>query len=372
MALPTVIKTWAFSVNNRRVWNGDVWDRRTMFVEIKNWFKSVGWTVRSSCNSSTAYNDGTDSWISAGNLNYNYNTSARSWLVMRAPAALGATYDVLFDCSSPNGSGHSYNPAIMRIFVAQSGYNLNGTTTAVPTAISGHLGLCYYSSDSSYGAQWGTGRPDSGYSYYWHAMSTSDQKQFRVIICLNGFAQGIWIFERLDTVEAPAVWTEPVVAAVASVGGYGHGGVGENNEPFIAGSSQYSSKWQAGWVKNTCMRGVINAQQVDFYASAEGMVSDPLTVQWGIYNEITGKWPILPVGVVCNGTGRRGRQGMLTDMWLGAGGIWNQNAGNPYWGVIDGETYPEDGTTKLVQFGNLIMPWTGSAASPVATPCYVL
>ena len=371
MALPTVTKTWAFSANNTHVWNGDVWDRRTMFIAIKNWFKSVGWTVRSSCNSSTAYNDGTDSWSTAGNLNYNYNTSARSWLVMRAPAALGATYDVLFDCAQNNGSGWSYNPSTMRICVAQNGYNLNGTTTAHPTAISGHQVLCR-GSDSNYGGQWGTGRPDSGYSYRWHAMSTSDQKQFRVIICLNGFAQGIWIFERLDTVETPAVWTEPVVACIATTGNFNHQNSGSNYEPFIAGAVQFSSQWQAGWCKSNIMAGLINTQQVTFYLTSEYISSDSMVVQFGCSNEITGKWPLYPVGVACGDVGRRGRQGMMTDLWIGQGGIWNQNVGNPYWGVVDGETYPNDGTTKLVQFGNLIMPWTGSAASPVATPCYVL
>jgi len=375
MALPTVTKTWAFSVNNTRYWNGDLWDKRTLMVQIKNWFKSVGWTVRSSCNSSTAYNDGTDSWISAGNLNYNSNSSARSWLVMRAPAALGANYDVLLDCNSHNGTGWSGNPSIMRICAAQNGYNLNGTTSAAPTAINGYQTLCTYGTgDLNVGGLWGAGRHDWGYTYRWHAMSTSDQKQFRVIICMGGYAQGIWLFERLDTVETPAVWTEPVVACICAIGNINHaeGSSGyTNNDPFIAGSCAYSLRWQGGWTKISLIRGLINTQQVSLALTTEYIVSDPLATQWGCRNEITGKWPIYPLGIAASDTGRRGRQGMMTDLWLGAYGIWNQNTGNPQWGVLDGETYPDDGTRKLVQFGNLIMPWTGSAASPVSTPCYV-
>jgi len=372
MALPTVTKTWNFSVNNTQVWNGDVWERRTLFIAIKNWFKSVGWVVRSSCNSSTAYNDGTDSWISAGNLNYNYNTSARSWLVLRAPAALGANYDVLFDCAMDSGPSWSGNPASMRIFIAQNGYNLNGTTTAHPTAINGHLGICYYGSNSNYGGMWGSGRYDWGYSYRWHAMSTSDQKQFRVVICCNGYAQGIWLFERLDTVDSPAIWTEPVVAAIGSPGGYPHLTYGNNYDPFIAGSAQYVQWREAGWLKNTLLRGLINTQQVDFYMTSEYITTNPLIIQWGAPNDITGKWPIFPIGVACSSTGRRGRQGMMTDLWMGAWAVWNYGSGNPRWGILEGETYPDDGTRKFVQFGNMIMPWTGSASSPVSTPCLVV
>jgi len=377
MGLPTVTKTWQFSINNTRFWNGDVWDRRWVPWTIKNWLVTNGWTVRRSSNSSTVANS--DLWASLGNLAYNYGYNGnssypRSWIVLRAPSALGSAYDLFLACSSPNGGGSSGCGDLL-IKVCQAGYNLDGNTYTHPTAVGTDQYLCRYGSSDggNHGGRYGVGRYDWGYTYRLHMMCTSDQKQFRIVICCNGYAQGIWIFERLDTVEAPTVWTEPVIANIAAIGNINTSDNqgASNNDPFIAGSTQYSSAWQAGWCKSNIGRALINGQAVGIYFSSEYIASDPMAVQYGVRNELTNTWPMYPVGVAVGDSGRRGHQGMMTDMWMGAAGISNHNAGNSWWGVLDGETYPSDGSRKFVQFGNLIMPWTGSAASPVSTPCYV-
>jgi hypothetical protein len=379
MTLPTVQKTWTFSVNNTRYYYDDTWDRRTVTYQIKEWLKSVGWTVRSSSNSSSVSNSGTDYWTSGGSLNYNNYNSARSWIVLRAPAAFAANFDIMLDCSNNgNGSGWSYNPTLMHIRSCQNGYNLNGTTSVRPTPVASpeHVYCWGGAGDSSYQASGGQflGRSDWGYTYRWHAMSTSDQKQFRIFICFNGYCQTILLFERLDTVEAPSVWTEPVVMGVAAVGSPNHtgnyGGFNQN-DPMIGGCASYTQYWLAGWCKTDLMRGVISGTNCQFYVSSEYMSSDPLAVHMGVKNEVLNEWPFYPAGLACGTTGKRGRQGMLTDLWLGGFGTWQWNAANLRWGVLDGETYPADGTRKFVQFGNLIVPWTGSAASPTSVPCAV-
>lgn len=376
MGLPTVTKTWQFTVNQTRYWNGDVWDRRWVPLTIKNWLVANGWTVRRSSNSASVANS--DLWSTISNLVHHYGDAnasyLKSWIVLRAPAAMGATYDLMLTCGTVNGTSATSCGTLL-IKVCQGGYNLDGNTYTYPTAAGTDQPICRYGSTASgvHGGRYGVGRHDVGYTYRLHMMRTSDQKQYRIIICCNGYAQGIWIFERLDTVEAPTVWTEPIVACVAAIGNINTtDNNGEtNNDPFVAGAVQFSSALQAGWCKSNIGRAFINSQAVGIYFSSEYISGDSLAVQYGVRNELTGKWPIYPVGVAVGDVGRRGHQGMMTDMWVGGSGIWNQGSGNPHWGVLDGETYPEDGSRKFVQFGNLIFPWTGSAASPVSTPCYV-
>lgn len=378
MALPTVTKTWTISPNNTRVWNGDIWDRRTIWIWIKNWLKSVGWTVRSSCNASTAYNDGTDSWVSASNINYHYNGSYnKSWIVLRAPSSFssGGTWDLMFSCGSPNGSNWSGQSGTMRITSNITGYNLNGTTQAWPTVVSGseHTHL-YWGSSYTYAAGMALGRSDdTGYSWRVHYMSNAEGTNFRVFVCTQGYCIFMMLFERLDNVEAPAVWTDPCVLGVGAIGNSWQNvnTVSNNYMPFSAGGFQSYTGWSQGWPKCGHFKGWIAGQQVSLYTTCEYIVSDSLCVQWGVRNEITNNQPLYPLGLAAGDVGKRGRAGVLTDIWGGQGDGWAVTDRAARWGVLDGETYPSDGSRKLVQFGNLIVPWTGSEASPTSVPCYV-
>lgn len=62
-----------------------------------------------------------------------------------------------------------------------------------------------------------------------------------------------------------------------------------------------------------------------------------------------GSWPMLPIGLFSNVSGRVGRLGALTDLWWGATA------------VADGDYYPADLTRQFVQIVDIIVPWNGSA-----------
>jgi len=65
-------------------------------------------------------------------------------------------------------------------------------------------------------------------------------------------------------------------------------------------------------------------------------------------NEISGEWPMLPIGIAGVGAGARGRHGSIADLWIGSNG------------VASGDSYPV-AQADFAQFGSLIVPWNRGA-----------
>lgn len=90
--------------------------------------------------------------------------------------------------------------------------------------------------------------------------------------------------------------------------------------------------------------------------SAEGLIANatngtfPTNTNWGnIANEISGEWPMLPLGAIGVTSTIRGRHGTFQDLWTASGG------------ANTGDTYPSGASNQFAQFGALILPWNGTA-----------
>ena len=120
MALPTLLKTWQFNVNNIIVSQDEDTSYPEALFTIKEaltGFASNPWTVVASSDGSTA--DETDRWIDQGDVNW--GTGAHSWIVLQNVNG----QQILFD---PDYSATS-NPEDINIEVSMggnfTGFNVN-------------------------------------------------------------------------------------------------------------------------------------------------------------------------------------------------------------------------------------------------------
>src|SRR5581483_5704779 len=147
MALPTLIKSYQFHVNQAYPANGSaIADNRALLLGARDGLKGNGsgwtdsngstttptncWTTRYSCDSVTAgtAGDGVDRWTGQSALVWgNAGTQVHSWHVFRQDA-LG-TFDLLLSLEGGTANGN-----IMTAAVSPSAGFTGGTTTTRPTA----------------------------------------------------------------------------------------------------------------------------------------------------------------------------------------------------------------------------------------------
>ena len=319
MTLPTLSKTWNFDVNNTGGVNSSAMaDGQLTLHGIKNAMKALPspWTVISSCDKTTAENNtGVDLLDVSTKLYWAYSGSAHSWIVLEQ-AGVGAGFQVCFDLNQ-------YSAYQWNAFVSPSaGFGsvnggTNGTTLNRPTATD--------EINISGGGSWGP--PNSAFILKWHLMQSTDGECNRLIIC-NKNTCGFWIFDKpRDPITA---WTVPVIA-----GGYGTGGT--------ANAADYT-QWNTG---STHLFSRIT-DVVNFYMTGECIALNMWPKLITGPDDLNGEWPMLPIGLVCSVAPHRGKKGTVYDLWWGSTG------------VVNGSTYPDDGTRQFVQFDHLIFPWNGS------------
>ena len=318
MALPTLVRTWQTNCNNAQLALGSALaDNRGLLISIKNallGFASNPWTVRYSCNSTTAgtAGDGVDRWGStAANLVWNAAGSAHSWFVMQQ-SGVAAGFQVLWSLenSSPNGS-------VMSVVVSPSAGFTGGTTTARPTATDEIVVL------AAAGVWGGAGTIDQ--SARWSVEQSTDGAGTRIIVCTAGATTTVALFEVPANVATG--WSNPTAFSwLNSSGGLG-------------GFQTYGS-----------LKTRVGALAANLALACEGTAANvhgPADIAFGnLANEVSGEWPMWPIGVDCNTVGARGRLATLVDLWYGSSN------------VTSGDSYPATGTTgQFAQFGNLIIPW---------------
>lgn len=323
MALPTLVKTWQFDVNSVRpaadtilaTYQNLLWDIK----ESLKGFGTLPWTVVGSSNSVAAGLDGTDRWTAATNLVWHNAGSAHSWIVLKQ-TGLASNFQLLLDCDA-NGGG-SGSATSLRILVSYSAGFTGGTTTARPTATDEHqLGL----------ASWCTGTT-TPFSSAVHVMQSTDGQGTRVFIARNNLVSTFWAFERLAT---PATgWSIPVVS-------------------FVRGATNTTTDAPTYAVFNDAANGYFRHGSTNYtgYITSEGSITSMLGEQFNVYpNDIDGFWPFFPMGFASTTVGARGRHGALVDM---------------YWGVqdalVNGTSFPNDGTKQWVQLGHMVFPWNGTS-----------
>jgi hypothetical protein len=323
MALPSLDKTWQYNVNNLRGNTGDnLEDNRDILFMIKQSLigetfggSSLGWTGTWTVQSSSP-GDGTfgagDNWADVTDIVWANVGTNHSWIVFRQ-AATGSEFCV--DCRNSNDSYATI------AWSHSAGFGV-GSATNRPTATD-EIELIT-------NAFW-VGGLTTPFAARIHTMISTDGECTRVYAQIRNLTNLVWLF---DLAKNPVSgWVNPSIALARS------------------GSSTIDMALYTSWNEADNIYGYHGATAMTLYASMEGADDDPLVEQGFVAsaNDIDGSWPMLPAGLVSETAGARGRHGELFDFWFGSG----------Y--QVSGTTYPDDLSRQFAQFGNIIVPWNGSA-----------
>lgn len=312
MALPTLVKTWQFNVNNVIATSGNVTtDNKALILAVKNGmlgFGSTPWTMRFSCNSVTAgtAGDGVDRWTTTANLVAAAAGIAHSWAVLRQ-AGTGANVEICIDLNNTTIS----NTAL--VFSFGAGFT-GGSTTARPTATD-EIVLAL------------TSWPTVSGNNRWHLIQSTDGALTRLFVSQGGTPLVNWIIDAVA--NGVTGWATPILM-----------GINPTNTSPASAAIMFSN------TGNYNIRPASTNGAASF--ACEGNTSGTL-IQVGagsVANELDSNWPMLPLTVFGITGGMRGRLGTMIDLWAG-------NAPN-------GSSYPTGVTNQFAQFGNLIVPWNGT------------
>lgn len=314
MALPTIEKTWQYSVNNVFRSTGVLLsDNRRFLRAFKNvliGFGSNPWTVAYSCDSVAAGSagDGVDRW--AVDTNLVWAAAAHSWIVLKQ-AGVASNFQIVIDLNL--AVAQSYQATIA--FSVNAGFT-GGTTSARPTATDQVVVLS--------AASW------AGQTTIWdgvlHVMQSTDGQCTRAFLMGGaGAAKMTFIADRPKL--PPAAWTYPAVFSWST------------SAPTYALYNDVAKIY--GYYSNDLI--AMNATSESVASAAVGEMA------LGQYDEIADAWPILPIRLASETPGKRGHYGQLFDMW------WTSTLLN------DGMTFP-DGTsrTHCKLAGNVVVPWNGT------------
>ena len=314
MALPTVVKTWQFDLNQMV---GGLSSQETcvddLWLAIKNsliGFASSPWTVWGSCDSVTAYNDdGTDCWDDASDIVHAQVGVAHSWIVLEN-AVIGV--QVCIDLRYPLTGSYFPNHYL---FASWAGFNADGTTTTAPTA-----------SDRVTVVDDDRVCPPAAFTGKLHVMHSTDGEETRVLVCYNNQPTVFWCFGM--AADRASVWTTGFLAAKS-----GDSASMLTYELFNDAANFHTS---------------IDGDVRTLYCTSEMMGTSMLGQSIIYSDDDTGDWPFCSIGLV-NTTGvHRGRKGEIVDLW------WGSTA------VATGTAFPSDASRDFVQFGDMIVPWDGS------------
>jgi len=318
MSLPTLTKTWQFSVNNLMPAVGANAPTATqVLVKLKDILKGLAsspWTVQYSCDGTTAgtAGDGVDRWPSTG---YTFNSNY-CWTVLKQAGSASSNLQICIVCAFGGSS---------RFYVSPNAGFTGGTTSAAPTATDsisygGTTNALVVSTVSANRAL--------------HAMQSTDGKCTRYFLTRSGRVEAIFLHDQiLNSVVGltyPEVYCGTPYPNPSSV-------VNMQSASLTPVAGNFNFYQSGAWVSAAM--------------TAEGFYTGPATASspaGSAANDFTGEWPMFPLGYFGVTSGSRGRLGTATDLWLGNDGVANCSA------------YPNDTSYQFAQYGNLILPWNGT------------
>jgi len=344
VSLPTLQKSWQFSVNRTIAKVGTNWTATTadLLFQIKDaltGFGSSPWTVAYSCDGTTAgtAGDGVDRWASNADVVVsNALTTAHSWMVLKQTGAGAGDVQILLNASPTSGGNLAYGLVFMLTISFGAGFT-GGTKTSRPTASDESVLVDSRGYPGVGGAAYGDPR-----QCFLHCMQSTDGENTRFIVMSESTA--IWLL----CVETPTPRglsiSDPVLA--------------------ISGCTIIGTSWpQAGWtaqtlctVANAVVKMPIAGTKYDMWCTMEGDASGLMHNRVNVganANDLTSEWPMFPIGFACATTGARGIIGSVKDMWFGSSGVPN------------GDTY-DASSLSFAQFGQVIVPWDGTSVPVIA------
>lgn len=310
MAMPTLEKTWSFYVNQSFFGADANNDAQLFWYGVKEELANnmVGCSIAGSSDSITAGMDGADRIGSATEIVG--TTGAHSWIVIKFANIGGLSW--LIDFSTAN----EYQAAM---YVSLAGFT-GGTTSTRPTATDEQL------------VQANTAQTVTSAHQVkrLHLMHSTDGQQVRIVNTEGGNIYG-W-FHAGVAADAITGWSTNVWV---STRWQGSSATNAMHSASLWSSSSYGYAWHGS------VAGAI-------YLSAEGANGASLMAGHTYPNDISGEWPIIPIGIWSPTATMRGRHGRIPDLWFGSAS------------ANDGDTMPGDGSRAFAQFNDLIFPWNGS------------
>jgi hypothetical protein len=325
MALPTLSKTWIFKSNHylptgtdiNTCWANILFDIKQSLTTVSGWTDSTGsaavnanpWTVTSSSNGGGGVASLGDNWGSAANVAL--ANPQFPWVVLRQPA-INPLFEIAF--GGYTGTTVLYNNYVYvshKLGFAQTGL----VTTDYPATRGDRWSLL------------GLGPIDGVGNYHdltLHYMMSTDGECTRVFGAYANTVALTWMFEKPK--NPVTGWTNPALAMA------------------IAGYPSFTNLYTAA---NLTSRGP-NNEAMTLYGSSEGYAAGALGQNLYMANQITGEWPLNPIGLVCNTPGCKGRVGELYDMWYASGRM------------SLGDSLPVTGERQFMVFPNVFVPWNRS------------
>jgi hypothetical protein len=323
MALPTLERaSYEFEVNIPEGNRGNIdEDRRYALWKIHDtWLNFTGspWTVHCSSNATVA--GAGNNVLDVDDLVWNYN-NPRSWICWNVPCG----GQLLFD---PNN--YNYNKELARWSYSPEGlFNISTSTSTPPTA----------ADEAEFIA-----RADQ-----WLFDSAGAEKSFK-----------------LHFIHDPLGGFDFFACAIE----------GHITQCFLASEvSDYVSGWDFPYFFGCSGEAVLNSTRSTYgvfhdtqsyirskdvtggtaFACAlctEVSRNNAIGQHYAVPNQLSTKWPILPVGLASTVAGFRGLHGRVKDLWF-------TNAGT----ITNGDTLEEDAlspTKEFAVFGDLVVPWNGT------------
>lgn len=314
MAIPSLIKTWQFNVNNY-VYGAPTTlptSRNTLYI-VKNGllgFNSNPWQTVVSCNGTTAgtYGDGIDRWTSINSLNWGATT--RSWYVFRQPA-ISPNFELCIDL---NFSTDYYATIVVSPSLGFS--KTVGTTSARPTANDEII----LSTNDFFGT-------NLNKNVIINMMQSTDGYCTRLIFCSNSYVTGYWSFERPHLPVSG--WATPSAS-------------------FCNNSNLGSILIIDNLISADNFKGLGTALFNMRYSTIIGTGTNPFPVTTYVSNDISREYPFYPLHLISVDLNNYGALGLIPDMFFGS------------YQLPHGATYPADGSAQFAQFGSFIFPWDGS------------
>ncbi len=327
MSIPTLDKTWQFSVNNNRKPFSTVplW-AANLVREIKNnliGFSLNPWIVEYSSDSVTAGSagDNVDRWTADSDVVF--AAGDHSWVILKQSGIL-SNFQICWDLNANDSTNTT-------MVVSPSAGFTGGTISARPTATDEYV--------IGSTTDWGVG-DDARESFSYHMMMSTDGECTRVVFVQgngsHGGVSGLWAFDKPK--NPVSGWTNPWVALYAN--GNGGAATGAAKYVFIRDNQKVYSTLPNGPTQHVMY--LTSEGTEDTGAMGESNVNNSV-------NEISGEVEFFPAGVACEDTPNIGRHGDLFDFWFGPEG------------VSQGRTFPDDGTRLIAVFEHIALPWDGTS-----------
>lgn len=320
MALPSLSKTWQYSVNNTITATGTYSDTcRNAIFSIKNALVSFGtlpWTVVSSSDGADT-TAASDLWATSANIIGNTAGVNHSWIRLRQ-TGIASNFELLLDCTSAG----LYAGTL--VISPGAGFVTGGTATNRPTATDEIVLI----SDTNWLITPGSNDQD----IITNIMQSTDGQCTRILACSQNVVTTFWFFDKPNLPSTG--WTKPSVSYAA---------VNATDTPVITNLSNATPALKA-----------FGSTAFDITCTSEATNTTPLTTLLTSTNDFDSTLPLFSIGIVSTTASHRGRHGSIFDMWY--------TLASP---TVSGDTMPNDATRTFAVFGDVVFPWNGTA--PVLT-----